>query len=288
MDKTPALERLVYVVILVFLVFVGILLWMNKGVGTNTPVSKTTYSCAEGKIIQATFYENEVRLVLNNGKKLTLPQTISASGIRYATSDESFVFWSKGNTAFVTEGNPNVQTYSNCVTAGTVPGGEDGWLTYSKPLGTFSVQYPPTYTVNAAYTYSQLGPSKIINGVKFTIPAALASGTNLSSDSGVSVEEIPGAASCTAARFLYDVTNPRQVSENGINYSVGDAGGVGAGNFYEERVYAIPGTSPCLAVRYFIHSTNIGNYAPGTVREFDKTALIKEFDKIRATLQLKN
>lgn len=286
MEDKPALERLVYVVVLAFLVFLGVVLWMNKGVGPTPYISKTTYTCAEEKVIQATFYEHEVRLVLNNGKKLTLPQTISASGIRYATSDESFVFWSKGNTAFVTEGNPNVQTYSNCVTAGEVPGGIKGWETYAKPLSNYAIQYPQTYTINPTYLYTQLGPGKEIKGVKFTIPQSVALGTNLSSDSGISVEEVSGASSCAASRFLYDVTNHRMVSENGIDYSVGEAGGAAAGNLYEERVYAIPGTSPCLAVRYFIHSTNIGNYEPGTVREFDRAALLKEFDAIRRTLKL--
>lgn len=46
---------------------------------------------------------------------MTLAQTISADGVRYANADESFVFWTKGNGAFVMEGND--QTYANCVEA---------------------------------------------------------------------------------------------------------------------------------------------------------------------------
>ena len=56
-----------------------------------------------------------VVLTLSDGKKLDLPQTLSGSGIRYANADKSFVFWSKGDTAFVEEGPKQTQTYSDCV-----------------------------------------------------------------------------------------------------------------------------------------------------------------------------
>ena len=40
-------------------------------------------------------------------------QTVSASGARYANADQSFVFWNKGQTAFIEENGK--QTYSGCV-----------------------------------------------------------------------------------------------------------------------------------------------------------------------------
>ena len=54
-------------------------------------------------------------LTLADGKKLTLPQTLSGSGIRYANEGETFVFWSKGDTAFVEEGASQTVTYKDCV-----------------------------------------------------------------------------------------------------------------------------------------------------------------------------
>jgi membrane-bound inhibitor of C-type lysozyme len=39
---------------------------------------------------------------------------VSGSGARYANSNESFVFWNKGNTAFIEENGKT--TYSNCTT----------------------------------------------------------------------------------------------------------------------------------------------------------------------------
>lgn len=79
------------------------------------PISVVDYACADGKTINASYYSDKVDIVLSDGRKLDLPQTMSGSGIRYANADESFVFWSKGNTAFATEGDPDKPTYADCV-----------------------------------------------------------------------------------------------------------------------------------------------------------------------------
>jgi membrane-bound inhibitor of C-type lysozyme len=79
------------------------------------PISEVKYACADDKSIEATYYADEVELMLSDGREMMLPQTISGSGIRYANADESFVFWSKGNTAFATEGDPNTPTFADCV-----------------------------------------------------------------------------------------------------------------------------------------------------------------------------
>lgn len=53
-----------------------------------------------------------VELYISDGRKLILPQTISGSGIRYAKGDESVVFWSKGDTSFMSENN--LETITGC------------------------------------------------------------------------------------------------------------------------------------------------------------------------------
>jgi len=58
-----------------------------------------------------------VDLKLSDGRALKLPQVISGSGARYANEDESFVFWNKGDTAFVTEGADGKMTFKDCVAA---------------------------------------------------------------------------------------------------------------------------------------------------------------------------
>lgn len=72
------------------------------------------FTCSRGKSIVAVFSTDSVELTLSDGRHLTLPQTRSASGARYANPDESFVFWNKGNTAFVQE--DGITTYTGCVT----------------------------------------------------------------------------------------------------------------------------------------------------------------------------
>lgn len=82
-------------------------------------VEKTvTFICDASKSIIATFYAEDdkfVDLKLSDGRNISVPRAISASGARYAKQDESFVFWNKGDTAFITEGTNSDQTFGNCV-----------------------------------------------------------------------------------------------------------------------------------------------------------------------------
>jgi membrane-bound inhibitor of C-type lysozyme len=82
----------------------------------ETPVATAIFKCAGGKSIDATFYANSVSLKLSDGRSLMVPQAMSASGARYANKDETFVFWNKGDTAFITEGKDGKETYSGCAT----------------------------------------------------------------------------------------------------------------------------------------------------------------------------
>jgi hypothetical protein len=161
-----------------------------------------------------------------------------------------------------------------------------GWVAYSG--SDFSLQYPATYKTDTAYQYQALGPGKEISGVSMTIPADYTAGTNLSSDSKVSVEQLQGSTDCSAALFVSGNESPKSITENGLTYSYVTHTEPAAGNIYEEHVYAIVGSSPCTAIRYLLHSGNIHNYDPGAVQEFNKAKLLAEFDAIRATLVLKN
>lgn len=82
----------------------------------ETPVASAVFKCDGGKSIDATFYASSVDLKLSDGRSMKVPQAMSASGARYANKDETFVFWNKGDTAFVTEGKDGKETFSGCVT----------------------------------------------------------------------------------------------------------------------------------------------------------------------------
>ena len=69
-------------------------------------VSQQLYRCGGGETVDATYYElNDrslafVRLLLPGGRRLTLPQVMSASGERFS-SDQDVTWWVKGNSGFV-------------------------------------------------------------------------------------------------------------------------------------------------------------------------------------------
>jgi hypothetical protein len=157
-----------------------------------------------------------------------------------------------------------------------------GMILYHDAKLHFAIAYPPHWTVNPNFVNDTLGPDKAIHGVSFTVSATRAKGTNLGQDTHLSVETLPG--SCDASRFLSNPQGAKTVSEAGRTYSYATSSDAGAGNRMEETVYALAGTSPCLAVHYFIHYSAIENYDPGAVKAFDKDALSKTFGRMRRSL----
>lgn len=80
----------------------------------NVPVAEAptanvivaTFDCDNGITVKASFDNNEpqkVSLEISDGRKVELPRAMSGSGARYANKEESFVFWNKGDTAFIEE-----------------------------------------------------------------------------------------------------------------------------------------------------------------------------------------
>jgi hypothetical protein len=285
------------------LFIVGLGVWMMRALDESSKeparleIASARFACNGGKTIEAVFYAarrkaatragrpprpgGSVHVSLSDGRMLDLEQTISADGARYAQTDGTLVFWNKGNGAFILENDR--QTYFGCIAVAPDPGGLP--KVYENGAAGFSIRYPANYTLQADYTYRALGPGAGIDGVKFTVAPSSAAGTNLSPDSYLSVEEIPRAPSCTAARFLPEGAPPaEEAKEGGTTYSVAKSTDAAAGNRYEETVLALPGTKPCIAVRYFVHYAVLQNYPPGAVREFDRKALLAQFNAMRRTL----
>lgn len=88
----------------------------NKKSNENI-IATATFNCDNGKNIHAIFFDGKVELTLSDGRNMLIPQAISASGARYTNQDESFVFWNKGDTAFIQENNNT--TFDNCSTLQT-------------------------------------------------------------------------------------------------------------------------------------------------------------------------
>jgi hypothetical protein len=163
-----------------------------------------------------------------------------------------------------------------------------GWRTYTDEKLGYAISYPAGWTLDKHYIYGGFGPDHEIRGVAFQIPQSLTKGTNLSASRTVlSVETVQGNT-CNAARFIPDPPYQKTIHDGRRRWSTASATEGAAGNFYETAVFALPERSPCIAVRYSIHSTNIGNYDPGTVQPFDRAGLLKTFAAIRHTLGLKS
>lgn len=76
-----------------------------------------------------------------------------------------------------------------------------------------------------------------------------------------------------------------EVNINGINFTRSEATGVAAGNIYEQIYHRAVLNGTCYEVIFFIHSANIGVYAPDAgVKEFDRAALLQRFEDTLSTL----
>lgn len=74
---------------------------------------------------------------------------------------------------------------------------------------------------------------------------------------------------------------------NGFTFVHSTSGGVGAGNLYEQEIYRMAYNNACYEVIYFLHSSNIGNYTPGAVTEFDRNAIIQKLSSVFSTFTIK-
>lgn len=157
---------------------------------------------------------------------------------------------------------------------------------YASSTMKFSLKYPQGFTLEEPYAYTRVSPTKPISGVKFRAPLAMTQGTNLAADSGVSVEQLPRAQNCSGDIFLKANVRSQTQTSGALTFSVASSSETVGSDTYEETVFAVPGSSPCIAMRYFLHSTSAGTSTASTTRAFDRAAVIAEFDKIRQSMSV--
>ena len=165
----------------------------------------------------------------------------------------------------------------------TIP---EGWKQYDSLTYNFAIQYPTDYTIKEDHTYTALGPGKDISGVAFIVSESITKGTNLSTDSYMSVERT-NANDCLAQNFLDQVKQSETVTENGVVYTMAIGNGAGAGNRYDETVYATKVNDSCYGLRLFVHYSVLENYDPGTVVDFNHTLLNDNFKQFRSSFVAK-
>ena len=289
------------IVLILILIFIFYVYKTNDKKIPQSPSNTATYMCDGNKKLVTEYYKGEevkqikdepptptgyIKLILENGAETILNQTISADGGRYANSDESFIFWDKGNGAMILENNQE-KNYTGCIVIAKNSANQDLPQIYANSKNNFSIRLGEGYKIDETYT-QKITASKISSGIKFTIPEATASGTNLGNDTYISVEKIPNTNTCTADMFTNNPNvSTKSITENGTDYSFTSFKDAGAGNRYEESIYAIPNTNPCTAIRYLVHYSVFENYPAGSIKEFDLQKLLQQFDSIRQTLVIK-
>ncbi len=77
------------------------------------------------------------------------------------------------------------------------------------------------------------------------------------------------------------------VNINGYSFVRSSASDAGAGNIYEQDIYRTVNKNVCYEVIFFIHYSNIANYEPGIVHEFDMHGLLQKFNGILSTFHIK-
>jgi len=95
------------------LIITGLYVIVVKNRNQEVDTIKATFLCENTKSINAEFFSDSASLTLSDNRTILLSRAVSASGARYANTDETFVFWNKGNTAFIEEHDQI--TFENCV-----------------------------------------------------------------------------------------------------------------------------------------------------------------------------
>jgi hypothetical protein len=168
------------------------------------------------------------------------------------------------------------------------PGTVNQTFTYTDPKGRYSLIYPDDFAP-AHFRGAQVTRVLPDFSLQYIDTQQYAS-TNLGEVYFlVDVSDDPQqVATCTQPlNFEQPETELGNATINGVDFIKSQGGGVGAGNIYEQVYYRAVHNSSCYEVTYFVHYGNIGNYTPGAVTEFDRTALYQQLDEILASLILK-
>jgi membrane-bound inhibitor of C-type lysozyme len=278
--------------------------FLDKENGDRNKIAAVRYICDEKKTFSAIFFDSKkstenfahdqnssisnasVVLKLDDGRNFDLNHTVSGEGLRYSNKDQSFVFWEKATGAVILEFDTE-RFYRGCKKYDPTENSYTNLVSYLDETYSFNINYPKDYLQDKKYKYTIIGQDSSIDGVRFTIPKNYTDSNNLSKESYISIENIPNFKSCSASLFLLDAT-PKNISENGSDYSFAFREDLASDEKYEEYVYAFKKDKVCFGVRYFIGYSYIENHTAQAVTTFNKDNLLKEFNFIRDSLEFKN
>lgn len=168
------------------------------------------------------------------------------------------------------------------------PGKDVQYFHYGNLITGLSLTYPDTFAPALPIVGNyKMGPDLVLHYID---PNAYDK-TNLS-------EVYLFVSSSVDAQMAATCTEPNQNGGGGPEYIIGDevvngytfvhstSEGAGAGNYFQQEIYRMVNNNKCYEVIYSIHSTNIGNYTPGTVTEFDRNDITKKLYDIFSTIAI--
>ncbi len=240
------------------------------------------YYCKEG-IIKAIYGDNTVTLTFADGHQESMNISMSASGARYESG--SRVFWTKGENAFMMDGDS--QIYSKCV-AGSVSSSQDG-NTYTDRSKAFSLSYPSIFNIyggDAGYTTDWSYLSSQTSGVilaEVYVPKSFLPNTNFSEAKfTVGTSSMPEAVDkCLKPNTIDGGGKSEEVVIGEKRFMKNTLIDAGAGNYYAITSYHTIYNDSCYSLEYKIHYTNIANYSPDQgIKEFDIVPVTAIFDSM--------
>lgn len=265
------------IIFVLFIIALLVLFYIEKAkkviAPEREPTNITSYYCTEGTL-KVVYEKNEAEVTFPDGKIEAFTQTVSADGGRYASGQD--VFWSKGDGAFVMNGDKNI--YTNCVTGNQTTTGDTN--TYTDPGKTFSFSYPKEFTLSGgdrSYTADWRENTESL-GLLFTvvqIPKLFLPGTNFGDAKfTVGTSADPAALKNCLLAQNGEVIKSEKVTINDTSFTEIILSDAGAGNFYQTTSYRTVRNSQCYAIEYTVHSTNIDNYSPNQgIKEFDQAKI---------------
>lgn len=173
-----------------------------------------------------------------------------------------------------TELAPVISTVATTTTTTTTP--SKTLTTYTNQDPDFSFNYPADFNLDEGTRPSFEGNWSSLSQATGTVYATLTLPRSFQPGTNFSEATVSFAGSTNATTTCTDLPNDMQIKsevvqiggQEFIKVEVADAG---AGNFYQTTVYRRLVSDTCLSIESTIHSTNIGVYDPGTVKEFDQT-----------------
>ena len=247
--------------------------------------SVTHYSCKDGSI-DAIFGQSSMTMTLSDGRKISLPQVISASGIRYEQGD--IIFIGKGDNAFLQE--KGVSTYEDCVANASDINATAGDSVFVDQGKTISFSYPNAFNLSGGeigYSSSWRTNTQTlgITIAKVIIPKDSQPKTNFSE----ATFSIGTSSDKTAIKNCLLPTNGERAKGtaviNGITYTKITLTEAGAGNYYDTTSYRTIQNKQCYAVEYTIHSTNFASYDPNLgIGEFDTQKVVTDLETMISSI----